>query len=263
MKRLLLAAAMIGALASSAEAQQATDPRGAGLVRAGAIRIGVFPSFQYSEDSATGQPRGLAIGISRALAAHLGRVDVMTVKFSTAQNVIECVKTGGCDIGFTLIDPARATEVDFTPAFVRSDYTYLLPAGSPIRAAAEADRPGIRIAAVRGHASTAAWLRVAKHATPVYADTFEGAVDLLRNGQADAFASNREILLEYSSDLSGSRVLEDSYQSGLAGVAVAKGNAGRLAIVSEFLDDMKRSGLLQRIIDDLNLRGIAIIPPKN
>jgi hypothetical protein len=34
----------------------------------------------------------------------------------------------------------------------------------------------------------------------------------------------------------------DSYQSGFAGVAVAKSNAGRLAFVSEFLDDMKRSG---------------------
>jgi polar amino acid transport system substrate-binding protein len=262
MRKLRLALAIIGMLASNAEAQQATDPRGVDLVRAGAIRIGVFPSFQYSEDSATGQPRGLAIGIGRALASHLGLVDVVTVKFATAQKVVDCVKSGGCDFGFLLIDPARAAEVEFTPAFARSDFTYLLPAGSPIRGAAEADRPGIRIAVVRGHASTAAWLRVAMHATPVYADTFESAVDLLRNGQADAFASNREILLEYSSHLSGSRVLEDSYQSGFAGVAVAKGNAGRLAFVSEFLDDMKRSGLLQRIIDDLGLRGIEVVPPK-
>jgi len=55
----------------------------------------------------------------------------------------------------------------------------------------------------------------------------------------------------------------DSYQSGFAGVAVAKGNAGRVAFVSEFLDDMKRSGSLRRLIDDLGLRGIDVVPPKN
>jgi ABC-type amino acid transport substrate-binding protein len=43
-----------------AVAQTATDPRVADLVKAGKIRIGVFPSFQYS--TATGQPQGLAIG---------------------------------------------------------------------------------------------------------------------------------------------------------------------------------------------------------
>lgn len=259
MRKLLLAVAIIGTFACNAQAQQGNDPRVADLVRAGAIRIGVIsPSFQYSKDAVTGQPRGLAISIGRALAARLGHVDVVTVEFPTDPS--ECVKTGGCDFGFTLIDPARAAEVNFTPAFVRSDFTYLLPAGSPIRSAAEVDRPGIRIAAVRGHASTAAWLRIAKQATPIYADNFESAVDLLRNGQADAFASNREILLEYSSHLSGSHVLEDSYQSGFAGIAVAKGNAGRLAFVSEFLDDMKRSGSLQRIIDDLGLRGIEVVP---
>jgi hypothetical protein len=34
-----------------------------------------------------------------------------------------------------LIDPARAAEVNFTPAFVRSDFTYLVPAGSAVEVA--------------------------------------------------------------------------------------------------------------------------------
>ena len=238
------------------------DPRVDDLMRAGRIRIGVFPSFQYAKDSA-GQPRGLAIGIARALAARLGIADVVTLEHPTPPQVIACIKTGGCDFGFMLVDPARATEVDFTPPFVRSDFTYLLPAGSPIRSAAEADRPGIRVAAVRGHASTLAWARIAKLATPVYADSYESAVELVRSGQADAFASIREMLLQYAPELPGSRVLADSYQSNLAGVAVAKGNPGRLAFVSEALDDMKRSGLLQQIIRDAELRGVEMVPPKD
>ena len=246
------------------DAQQAgqADQRVADLVRAGKIRIGVFPSFQYSKDLVTGEQRGIAIGIARAVAARLGLSEVMTVEYPTPPQVIECIKTGGCDVGFMLIDPTRATEVDFTPPFVRSDYTYLLPANSPMRAAADVDRPGIRIAAVRGHASTAALVRVIKQANPVYADTYESAIDLLRSGNADAFASIREMVLRYAPQLSGSRVLEDSYQSNLAGIAVPKGNVGRLAYISELLDDMKRSGSLQKVIDSANLRGIEIVSPR-
>jgi polar amino acid transport system substrate-binding protein len=137
-----------------------------------------------------------------------------------------------------------------------------LPANSQIRSAADVDRPGIRIAAVRGHASTAALLRIVKQASPVYGDTYESAVELLRTGNAEAFASIREMVLQYSTQLSGSRVLEDNYQSNLAGVAVPKGNAGRLSYIGDFLDHMKRSGSLQRLVDGAGLRGVELVAPK-
>src|SRR5689334_23179928 len=158
------------------------DQRVADLVRAGRVRIGVFPSFQYSKDSVTGEPRGLAIGIARAFAGRLGLSDVIPIEYPSPPEVIECVRTGGCDIGFMLVDPARATEVDFTPPFVRSDFTYLLPATSPARSATEVDQVGTRVAVVRGHASTLAWVRLAKQATPTYVVTYEAAVELMRNG---------------------------------------------------------------------------------
>jgi hypothetical protein len=115
------------AWAIPASAQQ-PDQRVADLVTAGKIRMGVFPSFQYSKGP-NGEARGLAIGITRALASRLRIGEVITVEYPTPPQVVECVKSGGCDLGFMSIDPARATEVDFTPAFVRADFTYLLPAG--------------------------------------------------------------------------------------------------------------------------------------
>jgi hypothetical protein len=42
------------------------------LVRAGKVRVGLFPSFVYTRDPATGQLRGVGIEIARALAARLG-----------------------------------------------------------------------------------------------------------------------------------------------------------------------------------------------
>ena len=85
---------------------------------------------------------------------------------------------------------------------------------------------------------------------------------MVSSGKADAFASIREILVQYSAQVPGSRVLGDSYQTNLAGMAVAKERGGRLAYLTEFLDDLKRSGDLQKILDNADLRGVEIVTPK-
>jgi len=145
LKMLGIAGIVFAALPGSALSQTAerSDPRIADLAQAAKLRIGVFPSFQYSKDPATGQPRGLAIEIANALSSRIALSEVVTVEYPTPPQVIACVTTGGCDVGFMLIDPSRAAEVDFMPAFVRSDFTYLVPANSPIRSAVEVDRPGM------------------------------------------------------------------------------------------------------------------------
>jgi polar amino acid transport system substrate-binding protein len=253
---------MVGWKLASAQQGIKTDQRIADVVQSGKLRIGVFPSFQYSKDATSSKPKGLAIGIANAIAARMGIKEVVVVEHPTPPQVIACVKAGDCDIGFMLIDPARAEEVDFTPAFVRSDFTYLVPATSTLRSAADVDRPGIRIAVVRGHASTISLLRIIKQAQPVYADTYDPTFELLRSGQADAFASIREMLIQYSAQLPGSRVLEDNYQSNLAGIAVPKGKAGHLTYFSEALDEMKRSGSLKKLVEQNELRGVDVVPPK-
>jgi polar amino acid transport system substrate-binding protein len=265
MQQTYIAAICLLAIAGlPASAQQATqsDGRVADLVKAGTLRIGVFPSFQFSKDPVTGQPRGLALGIASAIAKHIGLGEVAPVEFPTPPQVITCVKTGGCDVGFMLIDPARATEVDFTPAFVRSDSTYLVSAKSTLEKATDADRSGVRIAVVRGHASTIALERMVKQAQLVYADTYDPTFELLRSGNAEALASIREILIQYSSQLPGSRVLKDSYLTNLAGIALPKGNSGRLSFLTEFLSGMKRSGVMQRLVNEAGLRGVEVADDK-
>ena len=54
--------------------------------------------------------------------------------------------------------------------------------GSAIRRVADADKPGIRIAAVRGHASTASLISAIKQAEVVLADGEHAAFELLRAG---------------------------------------------------------------------------------
>jgi polar amino acid transport system substrate-binding protein len=192
------------------------------------------------------------------MSKRLGTAEVVVVEHPTPPQAIVCVRSGDCDMAFMLIDPTRAAEINFTPAFVRSDFTYLVPPGSPLRSVADVDRPGVRVAAVRGHASTIALVRLLKQAQPVYAETYDPTFELLRSGNANAFASIREMLIQYSAQLPGSRVLDDSYQTNLAGIAVAKEKAERLSYVSEFLEGLKSSGSLKKMVDDNGLRGVEV-----
>jgi polar amino acid transport system substrate-binding protein len=158
-------------------------------------------------------------------------------------------------------DPSRSG-FDFSPPILQLDYTLLVPGGSSIRSVSDADRPGVRIAVVRNHLSTLTLSRILKQAQLVYAATPDPTFEFLRSGQADAFASIRGALLEYSAKLPGSRVLDEHYGANLLGIVVPKGQAARLAYISEFIEQAKASGLVQQAIERSGLPGYKVAPAR-
>ena len=225
-----------------------SDPRVADLVRAGKVRLGIFPP-QYTHDAAGGEPKGPLVEVMRLLAAHMG-LSAELIELSNPSGLVECLRSGACDIGSLGFDPARTDQVGgFTPPFMQVEFTYLVPVGFSAATVAHIDRPGIRVAAVRNHASTLALSRVARHTEQIVAETPNAAFDLLRNGHVHAWASVRPALLDYSAKLSGSRVLEDSYGANFPALVVPKGRDAWLAYISEFVEQAKASGLVQRAIN--------------
>jgi polar amino acid transport system substrate-binding protein len=260
--RFLLVMVALPAWATIANAQQVPDPRVADLVRAGKLRVALFPP-EYSKDPVTGELRGGPfMEIARALAARLG-IEALPVEYPTPPKVVECLGAGTCDVGFVGIDRAEKVGLGFSRPFMQLEFTYLVPAGSSIRSAADVDRTGVRIAAVRSHLSTVALTGILKHATLVYAETPDPTFDLLRTGHADAMASVRTALREYSPRLPGSRVLEDHYGANRMTMVVAKNQAGRLSYISEFIEEAKASGLVQRAIERDGSGGYQAISPGN
>ena len=256
---LLLAAVQIGV--ATVEAQPATDPRVTDLARAGKVRVGLFLP-QYVKSPATGELRSVWVETARSFAERLG-VELVIVEKSTPPEAIACLKAGECDLLFLPLD-ARAVDVgDFSNPVFQFDYTVLVPAGSSIGNIGDVDRLGVRIAAVRNHASTNELSRQLKHAELVYADTPDHTFDLLRAGQADVMASTRLALLDFSSRLPGARVLADRFGANINRMVVPKGQAGWLAYVSEFVEDAKASGLVQKAIERGGTRGVTVAPPGN
>jgi len=244
----------------TANAQQAPDPRVQDLVRAGKLRAALFLP-QFTKNTVTGEIRGDMHLVETARALTRLGVELMLVDYPTPIKAVEGLKGSACDVAFLGIDPSRAADVGFSPPFVELDFTYLVPAGSSIRSVVDADRPGVRIAAIRNHASTVTLSRMLKDATLVYADTPDPTFDLLQTGRADAWASVGYALEPYSTRLPGSRVLEDRYGANRLAMAVSKGEAGRLAYISEFIEEAKASGLVQRAIERGGLRGVHVAPP--
>ena len=246
--------------AAICNAQQTSDPRIADLAAAGRVRFGTFPP-QYTKDATTGELKGPWVELMRELGTHMG-LPVVFTEVATPAELIKCLKAGQCDVGSLGFDPTRADQVGgFTPPFMQVDYTYLVPAGSAIRTVSDADTPGVRIAVVRDHASTLALRRIVKNAKLVSADMPNAAFALLQSGLADVYASVRPALLDYSTRLAGSHVLEDSYGFNSPALVVPKGQADRLAYLSEFVEAAKASGLLKRLIDRAGQPGYRVAPP--
>ena len=151
---------IVAALASAvfpwslpARAQQEPDPRVSDLVRNGKLRVGLGLANRGSaiKDPATGELLGVAADLARALAARIG-IKLQPVEYPRPGAVLDGAPTNAWDVAFLVIDPARSEVADFSPPYMQSDFTFLVPSASPIRKVADADQPGIRIGVPRGDA---------------------------------------------------------------------------------------------------------------
>jgi polar amino acid transport system substrate-binding protein len=243
----------------TAEAQT-SDTRVADLVHAGKLRVGLFlPQYGKSPE---GLKTTVWVETARAYSARIG-IPLVIVEHATPPEAIACLKGGSCDQLFLPLD-ARAAQVgDFSNPIFQFDYTLMVPEGSAIAKVADVDRPGIRIAAVRNHASTNELVRQIKRAEFVYAETPEQTLALMSSGKADVMASTRLVLLAFSAKLSGARVLADRYGANINRMVVPKGKADRLAFVNEFVVEAKASGAVQQFIERGGTRGVTVAPPGN
>jgi polar amino acid transport system substrate-binding protein len=264
MMRIVLVAALVLALegGGTAFAQRSPDPRVADLAQSGVLRVGlgVGSSTTATRDAATGEIKGPALELGRALASRMG-IKFVSVEYPRPGAVIDGLRASAWDVSILIVDPVRAEQVDFSHPFMQTDLTYLVAAGSAIQSAGDADQQGIRIAVARGDTSDLYLTRVLKRAELVRTDSIAAAVELLRTGAVNAVALNRPSLIVQSAALPGSRVLSDGFADIYSAMAVPKGHDGRLAYINEFIEDVKASGLVNRMIETLAIQGVRAAPP--
>jgi len=232
------------------------------LAPTGVLRAGINLSnfLLVTGRSHLGEPEGCAPDMARAIAARLG-VPCRLVPFKTPGELGDAVGTGAWDIGLIGAEPQRAERIVFTPAYVEIEATYLVPAGSPIRSIAEVDRPGVRLV-TGARTAYGLWLENnIRHATLVLANGLDGSFDTFVADRLDALAGLRPRLLEDVRKLPGARVLDGRFAAVQQAVGTARGNDAAAAFLAEFVEQAKRSGFVQGLIEKHGVVGRLTVAP--
>ncbi len=244
---------------SAASANDLTrDLAPTGTLRATYIATNPVQAFV---DPTTKEVRGPAAAIAAGLAKQAG-VPVAITGAQGVQGVIDSVKNGTADIGFVAFDPVRATQVDFSQTYALAQNTYIVAENSPIRSIADADRAGVRIGVGARDAGDYFLTRTLKSATLVRNEGGIGdaAVKALLAGELEAYAGNRMRLHAAAQNTPGLRLAADNFYGVEQAVIVPKGNAARLAIVEQFINAARSSGLIADGVAHAGLVGVDVAP---
>ena len=225
----------------------------------GKLRVGLnYGNFLLVlKDGPGGEPRGIAPDLGRELAKRVG-VPLEFVKFEQAGKLADAVKDGKCDVGFLGAEPQRANEIAFTAAYLEIPVTFLVPAGSPIRALADVDREGVRIAVADRSAYDLFLSRNLKSAQLVRAQGIDGSYRLFVEQKLDALAGLKPRLVADAEKLPGSRILDGQVTGVQQAVGTPKARAAAAQFLSTFVEDLKHSGLVKKIAAEHGVRGVVV-----
>ena len=255
----LIAAAILGAYYLSAQ----TAAEAKQLAPTGTLRVTFLGGnpVQGRVDPETGEVTGPVADITRELAKRLG-VPYQIKPSAGVRGVLDAIAMKMADLGFLAFDATRAAEVDFTQSYELAYNTYVVRADSPLQNIADADRAGVRIAAPKGDSGDLYLSRTLKHAElkSVPGLGVEQAQRMLAASEIDAFATNRQRLVDETGHFPNLRILADNFFAVEQSLVVAKGDPARVAYLNHLIDDLRSSGFLQGVIDRAHLHGVEVAP---
>lgn len=232
------------------------------LAPSGNLRLAIVAPTASSSSAARDWPPAsrVAVDLGTELAKKLG-VPLELVRYPSPADVTNAATLGAWDVAFLNVDREREKVVDFGPAYLLTELTYLVSAGSEIYSIAEVDRPGTRVAVIENTTTQRTVSKLLKHAALLHIKTTTDLYEMVYSRKADAVAASRRTMEDLAARLPGSRVLPGSIHSTAVAVAVPKNRPAVLAYVSDFLESAKVSGSVRRALDNAGLRDADIAPP--
>ncbi|MBM3530546.1 MAG: ABC transporter substrate-binding protein [Alphaproteobacteria bacterium] len=260
----IAAAALLCMSAFAASAQTAPPAAVRDLAPSGKLKvaINVVNRVLAQEGAAGAQPSGITVDLARELGKRLGVAADLTV-FRGAGTVFAAAKSGQWDVAFFAIEPVRAAEVDFTAPYVIIEGGYAVPKASPIKAVADVDKPGVRIAVGTGSAYDLFLTRTLKQAQLMRAPAAGGRyLELFEKEKLDVVAGVKPILAAWAKDRPDVRMLDGRFMEieQAMGTPKGRGEAGRKYLAA-FVEEMKKSGFVAEAMKRHGKTGEAIVAP--
>ena len=232
------------------------------LAPTGVLRAGINLSnfLLVTKVNSTGDPEGVAPDLAGEVARRLG-VSVKYVTFKSPGELADAIDKDVWDIGLIGAEPQRAETIAFTSAYAEIEATYLVPSGSRLKAIADVDSEGVRIA-VTARSAYGLWLdRNIKHAELIRSDTLDSAYEEFVSAKLSALAGLRPRLLSDLGKLPGSHILDGQFMSVQQAIGASRKNPAGAAFLRDFVEEAKASGLVARLIERYKVRGLSVARP--
>ena len=228
------------------------------LVPARVLRAAINLGNPVLAQGTPAAPAGVTVDIACELGRRLG-VPVELTGVSAARDSFAAMQRGRADICFLAIEPARAAEVAFTAPYLVIEGVFVVPAGSPLAAAADVDAPGVRVGVNEGSAYDLFLSRTLTRAALVRGPDGLAA---LRDQELEAGAGIRQVISGFVAGDPRFRMIGEAFMQIRQALGTAKDRRpGTLAFLAAFVEDLKASGFIADALRRSGQDGALVAPP--
>ena len=232
------------------------------IARAGVLRasINLGNPLLAKRDAQSGYPAGVSVDLATALAAHL-KGDLELLVFDKASESVQAVESERADIGFFALDPLRAKDIGFSPAYLLIEGCYMVRADSPLKENSEVDHVGTRVTVGAGSAYDLFLTRHLCHAQIQRAPNSQAVLQTFLDQGHDVAAGVKQQLLADASQHQGLRLLPGRFMviEQAVGLPKSRGSTAVTAL-GIFVQDMKSSGFIAAALRHHRVEGATVAP---
>ena len=222
-----------------------------GILRA-AINMSNF--LLVTDKTKDGTPIGVSPDMAQELADKLN-LQLKLIPYTTPGEITDDAENDKWDICNIGAEPQRAEKINFSAAYAEIQATYLVHPNSKLKNISNVDKIGNKIA-VASKTAYGLWLeRNMLNAELIQVEGVDSSFDVFLNKNLDALAGLRPALIEDVKKISGAKILEGQFMSVQQAIGTSIQNINSSTYIAEFVEEMKKTGFVQKLIDKHNVNG--------
>ena len=222
-----------------------------GILRA-AINMSNF--LLVTDKTKDGTPIGVSPDMAQELADKLN-LQLKLIPYTTPGEITDDAENDKWDICNIGAEPQRAEKINFSAAYAEIQATYLVHPNSKLKNISNVDKIGNKIA-VASKTAYGLWLeRNILNAELIQVEGVDSSFNVFLNDNLDVLAGLRPKLIDDVKNIPGAKILEGQFMSVQQAIGTSIQNINSSTYIAEFVEEMKKTGFVQKLIDKHNVNG--------